>query len=158
MLIALGAAFIVAAGTALTLSGRFGLRMLRFVTLIPVLLSVAAVLKIGAPSLDQALSARPLAQQVASMVMHPLPLAVYGVPREMEYGLTFYRNQPIPRYEWGQIPAQEHLLIAPDNWQTGVAKYTVGRHVSFLGHYVAQRVDYYWVSAVTQDSAHPAAP
>ena len=155
MLIALGAAFILAAGIAVTLSSRAGLRMLRFVTLIPVLLSVAAVLKIGAPSLDQALSARPLARELASIEVHPLPLAVYGVPRELEYGLNFYRNQTIPRYEWGGIPEQEHLLIAPDNWQAGVTKYTAGRRVSFLGHYAAQRVDYYWVSAAMPDSGHP---
>jgi hypothetical protein len=118
-------------------------------------LSVAAVLKIGAPSLDQALSARPLARELASIEVHPLPLAVYGVPRELEYGLNFYRNQPIPRYEWGGIPEPEHLLIAPDNWQAGVTKYTEGRRVSFLGHYAAQRVDYYWVSAATPDLGHP---
>jgi hypothetical protein len=131
--------------------------MLRFVTLIPVLLSVAAVLKIGAPSLDQALSARPLARELASIEVHPLPLTVYGVPRELEYGLNFYRNQPIPRYESGGIPAQQHLLIAPDNWQAGVAKYTAGRRVLFLGHNVAQRVDYYWVSAATREATHSAA-
>ena len=157
MLIALALAFILAAGIALTLSSRAGLRMLRFVTLIPVLLSVAAVLKIGAPSLDQELSARPLAGEIASIEVHPLPLAVYGVPREMEYGLNFYRNQPIPRYEWGGIPAQEHFLIAPDNWQAGVAKYAAGRRVLLLGHYAPQRVDYYWVSAATGGAAHPAA-
>jgi 4-amino-4-deoxy-L-arabinose transferase-like glycosyltransferase len=157
MLIALGGTFVLAAGIAMTLSSGAGLRMLRFVTLIPVLLSVAAALKIGAPSLDQALSARPLAQQIASTEMHPQPLAVYGVPRELEYGLNFYRNQPIPRYEWGQVPAQEHLLIAPDNWQAGVAKNTAGRRVSFLGHYAPQRVDYYWVAAATPDSGQPAA-
>src|ERR1700722_23988 len=157
MLIALGAAFILFAGIAVTLSSRAGLRMLRFVTLIPVLLSVAAVLKIGAPSLDQALSARPLARELASIEVHPLPLAVYGVPRELEYGLNFYRDQPIPRYEWGGIPAQEHLLIAPADWQAGVAKYTAGRRVSFLGHYTAQRLDYYWVSAARPVPDHPAA-
>jgi 4-amino-4-deoxy-L-arabinose transferase-like glycosyltransferase len=148
MVVALGAAFLLAAGIALTLASRAGLRMLRFVTLIPVLLSVAAVLRIGSTALDQTLSARPLAREIASVEMHPLPLAVYGVPRELEYGLAFYSNQPIPRYEWGGIPAAEHIVIAPDNWQAGVAKYTAGRRVSFLGHYAAQHVDYYWVAAV----------
>jgi hypothetical protein len=145
---ALGGAFILALTIALTLAGRESLRWLRFVTLIPVLLSVAAVLKIGATALDQTLSARPLAQQISGIEMRPLPMAVYGVPREMEYGLTFYRNQPIPRYEWGGVPAEEHLLIAPENWQAGVAKYTAGRRVLLLGDYAPQHVDYYWVAAV----------
>ncbi|MGA8430145.1 MAG: glycosyltransferase family 39 protein [Candidatus Sulfotelmatobacter sp.] len=153
MLIAVGGAFALAAGIALTLASRAGLRMLRFVTLIPVLLSVTAVLKIGSIALDQTLSARPLAQEISGMEVRPLPLAVYGVPREMEYGLTFYRNQAIPRYEAGATPSGEHLLIAPDTWQTGVAKYTIGRRVSFLGHFAQQHVDYYWVSAANQPSA-----
>jgi 4-amino-4-deoxy-L-arabinose transferase-like glycosyltransferase len=157
-IIALCAAFVLAAGIAMTLASRAGLRMLRFVTLIPVLLSVAAVLKIGSTALDQTLSARPLAQQLAVIEMHPLPLAVYGVPRELEYGLTFYRNQPIGRYEWGQVPAVEHFLVAPENWQSGVAKYTAGRRVSFLGSYAPQHVDYYWVAGAAQGLKQPAAP
>ena len=60
--------------------------MLRFVTLIPVLLSVAAVLKIGAPALDATLSARPLAAEIARIENNPLPLAVLRVSRETEYG------------------------------------------------------------------------
>ncbi|HEY6465762.1 MAG TPA: glycosyltransferase family 39 protein [Candidatus Acidoferrales bacterium] len=158
MLVAVGGAFVLAVGIAITLASRAGLRMLRFVTLIPVLLSVAAVLKIGSSALDQTLSARPLAREISSMEAHPLPLSVYGVPREMEYGLAFYRNQPIPRYEAGTIPPGEHLLIAPDTWQTGVAKYATGRRVSFLGHFAPQHVDYYWVSAVNQYPADTAAP
>ena len=78
--------------------------MLRFVTLIPVVLSVAAVLKLGTASIDQTLSARPLAIEIASVETHQLPLAVYGVSREMEYGLTFYRNQTAVRYEVGKRP------------------------------------------------------
>jgi 4-amino-4-deoxy-L-arabinose transferase-like glycosyltransferase len=158
MLIAVGGAFVLAAGIAITLASRAGLRMLRFVTLIPVLLSVAAVLKIGSMSLDQTLSARPLAQEIATIEMHPLPLAIYGVPREMEYGLTFYRNQAIPRYEAGAIPTGEHLLIAHENWQMGVATYAAGRRVSLLGHYAAQHVDYYWISSVAQNAAGSAFP
>jgi 4-amino-4-deoxy-L-arabinose transferase-like glycosyltransferase len=148
MFIALGGAFVLTAGIALTLASRAGLRMLRFVTLIPVLLSVTAVLKIGSAAIDQTLSARPVAQEIYRMEMHPLPLAVYGVPRELEYGLTFYRNQWTVRYEWGRVPEEEHLLIAPETWQVQVAEKTAGRHVSFLGNYAPQHVDYYWVAAI----------
>jgi 4-amino-4-deoxy-L-arabinose transferase-like glycosyltransferase len=148
MFIALGGAFVLTAGIALTLASRAWLRMLRFVTLIPVLLSVTAVLKVGSSALDQTLSARPVAQEIARMEMHPLPLAVYGVPRELEYGLTFYRNQWTVRYEWGSVPEEEHLLIAPETWQAQVAEKAAGRHVSFLGNYASQHVNYYWVAAV----------
>jgi 4-amino-4-deoxy-L-arabinose transferase-like glycosyltransferase len=135
------------AAIALTLASRLGLRMLRFVTLIPVVLSVAAVLKLGTVGIDQTLSARPLHLVIAEAEMHPLPLAVYGVSRELEYGLTFYRNQPIVRYEPGAVPAEEHLLVAPATWKLNVAKETAGRRVLFLGNYALQDVDYYWVSA-----------
>ena len=71
--------------------------MLRFVTLIPVVVTVAAALKFGATALDQEVSSRPLAIELASVEGKKLPLAICGAPREMEYGLAFYRNQTDPR-------------------------------------------------------------
>jgi 4-amino-4-deoxy-L-arabinose transferase-like glycosyltransferase len=147
MIVALAVAFVLCAAIALTLVSRLRLRMLRFVTLIPVVLAVAAVLKLGAVSVDQKLSARPLAVELAGVETHRLPLAVYGVSREMEYGLTFYRNQTTVRYEVGGVPAEEHLLVAPATWKGNVAVQTAGRRVLFLGNYAPQNVDYYWVSA-----------
>ena len=131
----------------LTLLSRSRLRMLRFVTLIPIVLAVAAVLKLGTTAIDQKLSTRPLAIELASVETHKLPLAVFGVSREIEYGLAFYRDQIIVRYESGDVPAGEHLLVAPTTWMDNVAKRTAGRRVSFLGHYAPQNVDYYWIAA-----------
>lgn len=147
MLVALAIAFVLCAGIALTLVRKTGLRMLRFVTLIPVVLTVGAVLKLGAPSLDQKLSARPLSLEIAAMETHSLPLAVFHVPRELEYGLTFYRNRLTVNYDWERILQGEHLLVAPENLQMEIARLLPGRHVSYLGHYAAQRIDYYWVGA-----------
>ena len=148
MLFAIVVAVVVCVAIALTLIGRSRLRMLRFVTLIPVVLSVAAVLKLGTIAIDQKLSIRPLATDLAGIETHKLPIAVCGASREVEYGLAFYRNQPVSRYESGNIPPQEHLLVAPILWIDDVAKLTAGRRVSLLGHYPAQRLDYYWVSAI----------
>lgn len=147
MLVALVIGFALCAAIALTLASRLRLRMLRFVTLIPVVLSVAAVLKLGTTALDQTLSARPLAVEIAGVETRQLPLAVYGVPREMEYGLTFYRNQTTARYERGGIPVEEHLLVAPATWKANVAERAADRRVLLLGHYAPQDVDYYWISA-----------
>jgi hypothetical protein len=153
MYITMAAAFVICAGMALTLASRLGLRMLRFVTLIPIILSMAAVLKLGAEDLDRTLSARPLAREISTMETRPLPMAVFHVSRELEYGLTFYRNQPVMRYEWGQIPAGEHLVVAPENWQpeliNEIARQGATRRVSFLGRYAPQHVDYFWVSAAS---------
>jgi hypothetical protein len=153
MLVSLAVAFLLWAGIALTLTRRAGLRTLRFVTVIPVILTMGAVLRLGAVDLDQALSARPLALEIAGMQSRPLPLAIYHIRRELEYGLTFYRNQLTLNYDWGTIPQQEHLLVAPENSQAEIEKLVAGRRVSYLGHYAAQRVDYYWVAAAGTGSS-----
>ncbi len=147
MLVALAIAFALCAAIALTLASRMRLRMLRFITLIPVLVAVAVVLKLGATAMDQSLSARPLASELANVETHPLPVAVCGVSRDLEYGLAFYRNQTIARYESGMVPAEEHLLVAAPSARDFIAERTRARHVSFLGHYAPQDVDYYWVAA-----------
>jgi len=152
MLVALAIAFVICVGIALTLVRKNDLRMLRFVTLIPVVLTVGAVVKLGSGALDQALSARPLAQEIATVEMHPLPLAVYHIRRELEYGLTFYRNRLTFNYDWGSVPQEEHLLVAPENSQVEIAKLVAGRRVSYLGHDGAQHVDYFWIAAAPHSS------
>jgi 4-amino-4-deoxy-L-arabinose transferase-like glycosyltransferase len=139
-------AAVLAAGIAVTLRRQFGLRVLRFVTLVPVVLAVAAVLRLGAPALDATLSARPLSQEINRVDNRSLPLAILRLPRETEYGLQFYRNQNIVRYELGQIPDGEHLLVAQEGWQKNIAKWTAGRRVTYLGSFAAQGFDYYWVA------------
>jgi 4-amino-4-deoxy-L-arabinose transferase-like glycosyltransferase len=145
--IAFGFAGVLAIGIAATLYTRLGFVGLRFITLVPVVLSVAATLRLGAPALDSTLSARPLANEIIHLETKPLPLAVSGVSRQTEYGLAFYRNQIIDRYEFGQIPTTEHLVVAPEGSQTAIAKKVAGRRVSYLGSFAPQGLDYYWVAA-----------
>jgi len=139
-------AVILAAGIALSLQTGAGLRFLRFVTLVPVVLAVAAVLRIGAASLDARLSARPLAFEVAKVENGALPAAVFQTSRETEYGLQFYRNQPIARYERDEVPPGEHILVAAPGLQKQIRDRLPGRRVSYLGTFEAQRLDYYWVA------------
>ncbi|HVI06935.1 MAG TPA: glycosyltransferase family 39 protein [Candidatus Binatia bacterium] len=155
MYIAMGVAFVLCAAIALTLARRGGLRMLRFVTLIPVVLTIGAVLKLGAVSLDETLSARPLANEISAMESRQLPLAVYHIHRELEYGLTFYRNQLTLNYGWGTIPKQEHLLVAPEHSQVEIGQLMPGRRVSYLGHDAAQHVDYFWIAPAAGVPAIP---
>ena len=89
--------------------------------------------------------ARPLAAELSKIENRTVPLAILGLSRETQYGLQFYRNQDIARYELGQAPIQEHLVIAPEGSQVSVAKWTVGRRVTYLGSFAPQGVDYYWV-------------
>jgi 4-amino-4-deoxy-L-arabinose transferase-like glycosyltransferase len=136
----------LAIGIAVTLWTRLGLGALRFVTLVPVLLAVWALLG-GAPVLDSTLSVRPLANEIRQLENKPLPLAVSGVSRETEFGLAFYRNQIIDRYELGQIPPGEHLVVGPEGSQTAIARQVAGRRVSYLGSFAPQGLNYYWVAA-----------
>ena len=141
-------AAVLAIGIAITLRTKLGFSALRFVTLVPLVLAVAAILRLGSPALDSTLSVRPLATEISRVENKPLPLAVSGVSRQTEYGLAFYRNQAIDRYELGQIPDAEHLVVAPEGSQTTIAKEVAGRRVSYLGSFAPQGLDYYWVSAV----------
>lgn len=140
----------IAIAIVVTLRTTAGLGMLRFVTLIPVVLAVAALLRLGSPALDSSLSTRPLAQELAHLETKQLPLAVYRTSRETEFGLAFYRDQVIERYGRDPIPGAEHLVVAPSGSQTELATLVPGRRVSYLGSYAAQGLDYYWVAASGQ--------
>jgi 4-amino-4-deoxy-L-arabinose transferase-like glycosyltransferase len=150
LIVALVISIVLAAAIGLTLLSATGLRMLRFLTLIPVVLVIAVSLRWGATALDQALSARPLAVELAGLETQPMPVAVCGASRELQYGLVFYRNQSIARYESGNFPQAEHLLLAPPAWKPNVVEWTAGRRVLWLGHYGPQDLDYYWVGAATR--------
>jgi len=139
-------AAVLVIGIVATLRSQPGLRVLRFVTLVPVVLAVGAILRLGAPVLDATLSARPLSQEISRVDNRSLPLAILQLPRETEYGLHFYRNQGIARYELGQIPDGEHLLATREGWQKNVARWTTGRRITYLGSFAPQGVDYYWVA------------
>jgi 4-amino-4-deoxy-L-arabinose transferase-like glycosyltransferase len=146
-LIAVVVAAVMCIGVALTLISHVGFRMLRFVTLVPVVLVVAFVLRFGSGTIDLKMSVRPLAAELAAIQTHSMPIAVCGTSRELEYGLAFYRNQNVARYELGAIPAGEHLLVTPPAWKKNVDELTAGRRLTFLGHFAPQNVDYYFVAA-----------
>jgi 4-amino-4-deoxy-L-arabinose transferase-like glycosyltransferase len=140
-------ATLLAAGILATLLSNLGLRMLRFVTLVPVVLSVAAILKVGSVTIDERLTARALSNEIARVEAGFLPAAVFHVPRETEYGLAFYRNQKIFSYDRGEIPAQPHLLVTREGELSRLPGPLHARHISLLGVYPPQHLEYYWVAA-----------
>jgi 4-amino-4-deoxy-L-arabinose transferase-like glycosyltransferase len=109
-------AFLVVAGLVLWR----GLRLLRFATLLPLLVCVAYVLRVAAPVIDATQSARPVAKSLEELqrqfyvgTMPDSPIAVLGVSRALEYGAGFYRSRKIARYERGEFPGGDyHLLVA----------------------------------------------
>ena len=139
-------ALVLALAITLSLRSRAGFSALRLATMVPVVLALATVLRLGAPALDNRLSARPLANAIAGIDTKHLPIAVFHVSRELEYGLAFYRDQPVSRYDFGQIPVQEHIVVAPAGSQPEVAQQVPGRHVSYLGEFARQKLQYFYVA------------
>jgi 4-amino-4-deoxy-L-arabinose transferase-like glycosyltransferase len=141
---ALAAAVFIVIGFVLN---HFGLRMLRTVTLLPVLLAVAIGISRGAALVDATMSLRPVWIEASQFKSKPLPIAIFLLPRESEYGLQFYSNQVLRRYELLQIPDEEHIVIAEEGIQAKMVRRTVGRRCVYLGNFAAQHLDYYWVGA-----------
>jgi len=140
-------AAVVAAAVAATLRSRPGIRLVRFATMIPILLCVAAVLRLAAPAIDARFSARPIAQTILSFSHEDVPLAVYHTTREQEFGLEFYLDRPAQHYDWGQVPPQGHLLLTAPNSLPQIAVLLSGRRLSYLTTLPAQNLELYWISS-----------
>jgi hypothetical protein len=134
---------------------RVGLRALRFVTLLPVILALTFLLRIAAPAMDYHFSARPLARETLRLQPNSGPVAAWGVSRELEYGLGFYLNRPVARYDRGEMPAGDHLLIAPAPPGEDLARLARKRRFTLLGQSCNSKLSYFWVTAgdSTQQSA-----
>jgi 4-amino-4-deoxy-L-arabinose transferase-like glycosyltransferase len=61
--------------------------------------------------LDRTYSARPLAEQIAGIVPPNETVAVFRVRRDVEYGLSFYRNHEVTNYDDSGVPSAEHVLV-----------------------------------------------
>jgi len=133
---------------------RKGTAALRLVVLTPVIVGLAFLLRSGAPAIDNALSARPVAREIAQMEGRPVEVAVFKATRETEYGLAFYRNQAIPRYERGEVPAQDHLVVVPEAYADEFVKAVRPRRASHLGSFTPQRLEFYWVSTPRMTMEH----
>jgi 4-amino-4-deoxy-L-arabinose transferase-like glycosyltransferase len=122
-----------------------GFSGLRFVTLASVVVTMALALRLGAPALDDTLSARSVSEALAHLAPQRLPVAAVLVSRELEFGLQFYRNQKIPRYELGQAPSGEHLVVAREGFRNAFAKNVPGRRIVYLGDFPAQKLEFYYI-------------
>lgn len=137
-------AVLVMIGIAATLF-RAGLSILRPATMLPIVIGVAALLKLAAPAIDATQSARPVAQSIQSFSQEAVPVALFHTNRQLEYGLEFYLNRPVQRYEIGQVPRDGHVLVILRNSTDEYGDLLRGRKVSFLTSIPAQKLDLYWV-------------
>src|SRR6185437_8284349 len=164
---AAGAAAVGAALLILIVTNAFGIHRLRLVTC-----SVLVVLMLflygvgpffGAPAiastkrvihlLDRTYSARPLAQRLASIAPADETVAVFRVRRDVEYGLSFYRNHEVVNYEESGVPDEQHLLVvrvtghhgADLHTQAALEEYLEGRHYEELFGWPEQGLEVYLV-------------
>jgi 4-amino-4-deoxy-L-arabinose transferase-like glycosyltransferase len=133
---------------------REGLRVLHFVTLIPVILAVAFLLRPAAPTIDRTQSARPINQRLVELGAANGPVATFNVKRQVAYGLDFYRNQPISHYEQegpldmpSGIPPEKHVVVAKEGSLAAVQAAVGNRQVRSLGTYAPQHLEFFEVSA-----------
>jgi hypothetical protein len=123
-----------------------GAGLLRLATLIPVIVILAFLLGPAAPIIDDVSSTRTVDARLRGLGIRQQPVAVFNVKREVEYGLNFYRNQPINRYERDGVPSGDHVVIAPEG-NEGAVQASVGRRqVSRLGGFPPQHLEFFLIS------------
>ena len=143
-------AAVFAIGISAALVTRSGPQLLRPATMIAVIVSVTAVIRLAAPVIDATQSSRPVAEIIQDFSHERVPVALYHVSRVQQYGLDFYLNRPTQIYEEGKVPSDSHLLITAPNiaastTQPEFSALIPGRKVSYLTGVPAQKLAIYWV-------------
>lgn len=148
---------LAAAMLILVIVARFGISRLRFATLVPVVIILFSLLGdntlVGRAAhlrnghlLDLTYSARPMAHALASVPNAPPIVAVYRVRRDMEYGLSFYRDYRVVNYDDG-VPAAAHLLVVRQNAANDLMEKLAGRSYELIFLYPAQDLSVFMVDA-----------
>ena len=143
--IAAAIAAVFAIGISAALVTRFGSQLLRSTTMIAVIVSVAAAIRLAAPVIDATQSSRPVAEIIQNFSHERVPIALYHVSRVQQYGLDFYLNRPTQQYDDAKVPSEAHLLVAHPNTQPEFSALIPGRKVSYLTGVPAQKLALYWV-------------
>ncbi len=126
---------------------RFGIEQVRNATVLPVLVSLIFLLGFHGKDLDLNYSARPLAREIALEAPDVKLIAVQDVKRDMDYGLAFYRNEPLIHYSSDGVPTQEHILVIPANRPDTLNQWLSGRVYKPLFLYDSQGLEVYRVYA-----------
>ena len=144
----------IAAGAAILLGGvvfgiirRWGVQQVGNATLIPVFATLIFLLGFHGKDLDVNYSARPLAQEIAKKAPGVGIVAVQDIKRDMDYGLAFYRNEPLIHYDTDGVPRQEHLLVIRANDTATRDRWLAGRMYKPLFLYDTQGLEVYKVEA-----------
>jgi 4-amino-4-deoxy-L-arabinose transferase-like glycosyltransferase len=151
----------------LVVVGKFGVKRLRFATILPMVVLLFFIFGVGPffgrgaiastkstiRLVDYSFSARPLARMLEQLARPGEPVAVYRVRRDMEFGLSFYRNHRVLDYAIGGVPAEAHILVVRDIAIPSLDAVLAGRTYRPLFAYPAQHLSIYRV-----DPLPPATP
>jgi pimeloyl-ACP methyl ester carboxylesterase len=168
-MVAAGLAAIGAALLILIVVNGFGVARLRLVTTAVLVVLVVFLYGVGPvfgiPEveatkrvihlLDRTYSSRPLADRIATMVPADETVAVFRVRRDVEYGLSFYRNREVVNYEQSGVPDGQHILVVRVSGRNGVdlhspaalEEYLEGRHYEQLFSWPEQGLVVYLVGS-----------
>jgi 4-amino-4-deoxy-L-arabinose transferase-like glycosyltransferase len=136
----------IAAGLMVVLVTRhYGVRVLRLVTIIPLVILLYFLLGRNGRLLDLNYSARPLAREIQRADPNAKVVAEFNVRRDLVYGLAFYRDQQIVSYTGGGVPEGEHLVVFPTRDEPLLENYLKGRFTQPLLLYQAQGLSVYKV-------------
>src|ERR1700730_9426109 len=143
-------AFVAAAGMGglvVLIIRRWGIKQTRNATLIPVLATLIFLLGFHGKDLDLNYSARPLTAEINRHAPDIKLLAVEDVKRDMDYGLAFYRNEPLVHYSTDGVPKEQHLLVIRASDSEALNRWLAGRVYERLFLYDSQGLEVYKVYA-----------
>jgi 4-amino-4-deoxy-L-arabinose transferase-like glycosyltransferase len=140
---------------------RFGLKRLRIATMVPMVIMLLYLFGIGPlfgihalagskrniTLIDLTYSARPLAKILNQISPPDGVVAVYKVRRDVEYGLSFYRDHRVVDYVRDGVPPQQHLLVIRASYIDDLRPLLQGRSYEPLFTYPAQNLVVYSVAA-----------
>ena len=126
---------------------RWGVPQVCNVTLLPVLVMLVFLPGFYGKELDINYSARPLAREIQKEAPGVKLVATNSIKRDMDYGLAFYRDQPMIHYESTGVPDAEHLLVIRANDTAALDRWLTGRVYEPLFLYESQGLEVYRVYA-----------
>ncbi len=145
----------------LTTVARFGLLRLRTATMAPLLVLLIFIFGVGPVfgipaaarskrtirQLDLTYSPRPLARALAKLGPEAGPVAVFRVRRDVEYGLSFYRDARVLNYDRDPVPAAAHILISREPFARELPAKLGVRRYELLTRVPEQGLEIYRVEA-----------
>jgi 4-amino-4-deoxy-L-arabinose transferase-like glycosyltransferase len=143
-----GVSAIAMGAVVLLVIRRWGVSQVCNVTLLPVLATLVFLLGFYGKELDINYSARPLAREIQQQAPDVKLVATDRIKRDMDYGLAFYRNEPMIHYDSNGVPAAEHILVIRANDNAELERWLAGRVYEPLFLYESQGLEVYRVSAL----------